>query len=85
MNAYLYIEGGGNSKELRTRCREGFRRLLERCGFAGRMPRLVACGGRSATFDDFKTAHRNAAEGDYVAMLADSEAPLRTRKGRGRI
>jgi len=72
----MYIEGGGDSKELRTRCREDFHRLLKRCGFAGRMPRLVACGGRSATFDDFKTAHNHSAEGDCVTVLVDSEDPV---------
>lgn len=76
MSAHIYLEGGGDSKELHARCREGFRRLLEKCGFAGRMPRLVACGGREATFDDFSTAHANAARGDYVAMLVDSEDPI---------
>ena len=76
VNARIYIEGGGDSKELHTRCREGFRRLLEALGFSGRMPRLVACGGRAATFDDFKTAHDNAASEAYVAMLIDSEDPI---------
>ena len=76
MRARIYVEGGGDSKELHVRCREGFRRLLEKCGFAGRMPRLVACGGRTAVFDDFATAHANAASGDYVAMLVDSEDPV---------
>ena len=50
MSAKIYIEGGGDSKELRIRCREGFRRLLDQCGFTGRMPKLIACGGRDATF-----------------------------------
>lgn len=50
--------------------------MLEKCGFAGRMPRLVACGGRGATFGDFLTAHANAADSDYVAMLVDSEDPI---------
>lgn len=76
VNARIYIEGGGDSKELHTRCREGFRCLLEALGFSGHMPRLVACGGRSATFDDFKTAHSNAANDTYVAMLIDSEDPI---------
>ena len=76
MIARIYIEGGGDSKELHTRCREGFRRLLEACGFSGRMPRLVACGGRRAAFDDFSTAHAGIGEGDYVAMLVDSEEPV---------
>ncbi len=76
MNAFIYIEGGGDSKELHTRCREAFRRLLERCGFSGRMPRLVACGGRSAVYSDFKTAHGSTSPGTYVAMLLDSEDPI---------
>lgn len=76
MSARIYIEGGGKSNELRARCREGFRKLLEQCGFAGKMPRLVACGGRDAAFEGFKTAFANAAEGDYIAMWIDSEDPM---------
>ena len=76
MTAYLYVEGGGDTKDLHSRCREGFRRLLERCGFAGRMPRIVACGSRGAAYDDFRTAHTNAAAGTYVALLVDSEEPV---------
>ena len=79
MSTTLYLEGGGSgpdSKGLQARCREGFRTLLEKCDFRGRMPRLVACGGRTSAFDDFKTAHRNKEAGVYVAMLIDSEDPL---------
>lgn len=76
VSAKVYVEGGGDSKELHARCREGFRKLLEKCGFGGRMPRLVACGGRQATFDDFLTAHANVVSGAYVAMLIDSEEPM---------
>lgn len=76
MSARIYIEGGGDSKELHTRCREGFRKLLERCGFSGKLPRLVACGGRGTTFDDFSIAHNNAAPGEYIAMWIDSEEPM---------
>ena len=72
----IYLEGGGDSSELRIRCREGFRKLLERCGYAGRMPKLVACGGRGAAFDDFKIALANAREGDFVALWIDSEDPM---------
>jgi hypothetical protein len=72
----LYIEGGGDSKEGKVRCREGFRKLLEESDLK-RMPRLVACGGRDATFDDFKTAHTQKA-GD-AAMLIDSEDPIPDR------
>lgn len=75
MSTRIYIEGGGDSKQLKVQCRKGFRQLLERCGFSRRMPRLVACGGRSAAYDDFKTRHKsNGAE--YVAVLIDSEEPV---------
>ena len=75
VRAYIYIEGGGNSKDLHIRCREGFARLLERCGFSGRMPRLRACGARSEAYSDFKTAHESN-KAEYVAMLIDSEEPV---------
>lgn len=35
-DAKLFVEGGGDSKELQARCREGFKKLLENSGFAGR-------------------------------------------------
>ncbi|MFZ4537127.1 DUF4276 family protein [Propionivibrio sp.] len=77
MSAHLYIEGG-ESKEDQIRCREGFRKLIGKLGFAAgkKMPRLSACGGRNAAFDDFKTAHGSSKEGDYIAMLIDSEDPV---------
>ena len=58
MSGHLYIEGGGNSKEEKIRCREAFASLLKSQGFRGRMPRLTACGGRGAAFDDFKNRSR---------------------------
>lgn len=76
MKTVIYLEGGGDSKELHTRCREGFRKLLEKCGYKGSMPRLTACGGRESTFADFRVAHESRAPEDYVAMMIDSEHPL---------
>jgi len=75
VNARLYIEGG-ESKEDQIRCREGFRKLLEKMGFSGRLPRLTACGGRASAFDDFRTAHASPKRGGFIAMLVDSEDPL---------
>ncbi len=76
MSARVYLEGGGNSKEGKVRCREGFRKLFEKCGFAGRMPALVACGSRNEAYDDFKTAHSKAPSGDFISLLVDSEEPV---------
>ncbi len=76
MKITIYLEGGGDSKELHTRCREGFRRLFERCGFTGKMPKLVACGGRGQAYDDFCTGHRSSSQGHLTMMLVDSEDPM---------
>jgi hypothetical protein len=82
VSAHICIEGGAtgsDSKDLDIRCREGFRKLLENCGFAiskKQMPRLVACGGRGAAFDRFKIAQRTKTAGDFVGLWIDSEEPL---------
>lgn len=71
----IYIEGGGSSKEERTRCREGFRKLIEKSGFSeGRMPRTVACGGRSDTFRNFQIGLINRVQ--VSLLLVDSEDPI---------
>jgi hypothetical protein len=78
VSAYIYLEGGGagaQSKDVDIRCREGFRNLLENCGFQRRMPRLVACGARESAFDDFSSAH-SSGQAEYVGLWIDSEDPL---------
>ena len=76
MKVTLYVEGGGHqSKELRVRCREGFRKLLENCGFQGQMPATVACGSRQEAFSAFRTAHAQAQRNEVALLLVDSEEP----------
>ena len=73
MKVELYIEGGGDSRSLRIECRRGFRKLLEKGGFKGRMPSTNACGGRSSAFDDFEVALEVASDDEYPVLLVDSE------------
>ena len=75
VEARIFLEGGGG-KELNTRCREGFNKLLKNCGFESRMPKLIASGGRNSTYDDFTSAQNGASSQDYIAMLVDSEDPV---------
>ncbi len=71
----LFVEGGGNHNDaLKTECRRAFTALLERAGFKGRMPRVVACGGRRNAYEQFGTAIRGG-EGSAI-LLVDSEAPV---------
>jgi len=72
----LYVEGGGDSNALRTRCREGFSMFLEKAGLEGRMPRIVACGTRGKAYDHFCTALRQRGSGEFVVLLVDSEEPV---------
>lgn len=78
MSAILYLEGGGDSKDLSVRCREAFRKLLRKCGFMDqhRMPRLFTSGNRDSVFDDFSIAHKDNRDAKYVAMWIDSEEPM---------
>ena len=70
----LYVEGGGDSKTLRTACREGFGTFIEKAGLSGRMPRIVACGGRGKAYDKFKIAHAN--QRGISLLLVDAERPV---------
>jgi hypothetical protein len=72
----LYVEGGRNGKKLRTACREGFAKLLERAGLKGTMPRIVACGSREDAFGDFETAVLAATANAVPVLLVDSEGPV---------
>lgn len=71
VKVHLYVEGGGDSKSLRTACRRGFSEFLAKAGLQGHMPRIVACGGRKQAYGDFCIALRRS---QHVAMLlVDSE------------
>ena len=72
----LYVEGGGDSKLLRSECRKGFREFIEKAAPTKRKPRITASGGRKQAYDDFCTAHSNAKRGETVLLLVDSEAPV---------
>ena len=79
MSVTVYVEGGGDSAELKGQCRKGFRALLAKAGFGGRPHRVVACGSRNDAFRDFKIALRKRVErkdDEYPILLVDSEDPV---------
>jgi len=75
VKAKIYIEGGGD-KLLDILCQKGFHKLIKKCGFTGRMPRLVPWGARGFVYKRFKADHAKKASSDYIAMLIDSEDPV---------
>ena len=76
MNVTVYVEGGGNVRATKKRCRQGFSALFREAGLSGRMPRIFAAGGREDTWRDFRTALAEAGENDFIVLLVDSEAPV---------
>ena len=73
MRVKIYIEGGGDGKALRTKCRMGFNTFFKKSGLAGRMPKIVACGGRETAFDRFRTAFEQKGTDEFIVLLVDSE------------
>ena len=74
MSVCVYVEGGGNSKALKSDCRKGFSKFIEKTGMSGRMPGIVACGSRNDALDDFKTA---IASGQSALLLVDAEESVK--------
>lgn len=91
MTVKVYVEGGGDGRFLRTKCREGFSSFFEKANLAGRMPKVVACGARNSAFDRFRKALESRNVEEFIILLVDSEDPvadgtgpwlhLRTRDG----
>ena len=76
MSVKVYVEGGGDGRDLKVRCRQGFSTFFRKASLAGRMPRIIACGARDKTYRDFRTELAHAADNDFIVMLVDSEAPV---------
>ena len=76
VSARIYAEGGG-SRSVDIELRQGFKQLWEPCGFQGRLPRMFPSGSRSSAYEDFKNHVRGSIGQDFVAMLIDSEEPIR--------
>ena len=55
VTATLYIEGGGEGKDLRARFREGWKKFFDSASVGGRT-KIVRGAGRRQTFDRFATA-----------------------------
>jgi Domain of unknown function (DUF4276) len=69
----IFVEGGGDRKDQQTRCREGFRRLLERVVPKGAQPKIIACGSRNAAFESFRRAFESPEPGTAYLLLVDAE------------
>ena len=73
----VYLEGGGDQKDTRTRLRKAFGVFLQELRQRGKAVRLkiVPCGSGTSAFDDFKTALTQEPEA-FNVLLVDSEGPV---------
>ena len=70
----IYVEGGGDHKELRRKCRDGFSGFLEKAGMTDKMPRIVPCGSRDSAYEFYRDA---VMKGEVAILLVDSsEKPV---------
>lgn len=73
----IYVEGGGDRNKLRkTECRRAFSTFFTKAGLKGRMPSIVACGGRKQAYKDFCHALEKAHGNEFIVLLVDSEGPV---------
>lgn len=75
MVAKLYIEGGGDRRDLSARFREGWNEFFKSAGLASKT-KVVRGGGRDKTFDHFVTAIKNNRPNEIPILLVDSEDPV---------
>ena len=75
VTATLYIEGGGEGRELGARFREGWNEFFKSAG-VGNKTKIVRGGTRQQTFDRFATAVEVGRSNTLPLLLVDSEGPV---------
>ncbi len=73
----IYVEGGGDTKRLKSHCRKGF------SGFFNKLDikvEVVACGSRQNAYKDFCTRLKKLKSNEYCLLLVDSEAPVKANR-----
>ena len=75
VRATLYIEGGGERRDLGARFREGWNKFFKSAGLDGKT-KLVRGGSRQRTFHLFATAISVGRPGVVPLLLVDSEDPV---------
>jgi hypothetical protein len=75
----LYVEGGGDQRDVKRQLERGMGQFLARVRNLARSKRIrwciVACGGRGATFADYLTALASHPDA-FNVLLVDAEGPV---------
>lgn len=78
VRATLYIEGGGEGRDLGARFREGWNKFFNSAGLGGKT-KVVRGGSRRKTFDLFTTATKDNRPDVVPILLVDSEDSVAAR------
>ncbi len=79
VTATLYIEGGGEGRELGARFREGWNEFFKSAG-VGNKTNIVRGGGRDQTLKKFAIAVKKRHPSTVPLLLVDSEGPVAVGK-----
>jgi uncharacterized protein DUF4276 len=71
----IYVEGGGDRKDIKSKCRKGFAEFFKKIVPEGQRPKVTACGTRNKAFRSFQIATRQNPQNINI-LLVDSEAPV---------
>lgn len=71
----VYVEGGGDRKDIKVKCRRGFAEFFRKIVPNGKQPRVIACGPRSKAYKSFCTAACQNPQNMNI-LLVDSEGPV---------
>ncbi len=69
----IYVEGGGDTNNLKTKCRQGFSEFFKKLNLS---PKIIACGSRINAYNGFCTGLKNLKKDEHCLLLVDSEAPV---------
>jgi len=72
----IVVEGGEKGKDLRSKCRKGFKEFFVKAKAIENNFIVVASGARGEAFKDFKTELKNKKSNEEVILLIDSEGPI---------
>ena len=70
MSVTVCVEGGGDTRTLKTECRKAFSEFFRKAGLAGRMPKIIAGGARKNTYKGFCALVGDTNRG-FVILLVD--------------
>jgi hypothetical protein len=74
-SVYVFVEGGGNSRDEQTEIRRGFALLFAKLLGGRAKPTVIPSGGRNQTFKEWERALRTHPD-TLSLLLVDSEGPI---------